>query len=216
MKELKKAFELPTPEQLVIDPDDYGPRSVEELESEINADAQVLFQQQRMFRPLWPWVFVYVLPREQQVGSILIPEHEQNKTVHEGIVLATWRPGARTVRWTKGCHVVCEECKHWTPVVQGDMEMSELKMGDHVLFPHWSGVPVSGYDTGRYRCVREIGEGCIQGVIEYADESVIDKLAEELWDLDDDNHTSRDVAVKLSERFILVDRKASSVTLSGR
>lgn len=204
--ELKKAFDEPTPEQLVL-AEWAKYHSVEEIEAEINTDAQELFQRQRMFRPLWPWVFIYCLPREQKVGSIVLPEHEQNKTVHEGIVLATWQSFWRRT-------------KRQGPYTEGGRssayQESALLPGDHVLFPHWAGVPISGYDTGKYRVVREEGEGCIQGVIEYADEPITEKLAEELRSFASENMTCAEAAAKLEERFLLVDRKASSVTISGR
>lgn len=91
-------------------------------------------------KPEYPFALVRVLDREQKRGMIILPE-KQKKTIIEGIVLDTFRPFYRKV---KGA--------------QDEVETkSSFKPGDHILFPHYEGVPVPIDDyAGDFRLVPEI------------------------------------------------------------
>ena len=71
----------------------------ERREEILDLMAQELFaSSSRRFVPMFPWVFVRVLPKRQTLSSgLILPPYEQNKTIHEGIVLATWKPHAAPV-----------------------------------------------------------------------------------------------------------------------
>lgn len=151
----------------------------------------------RTFRPLFPWVFVRVLPKEQKIGAIFTPG-SQNKVVHEGIVIATWE--------------------------QKDLDtVSQLVAGDHVLFNHFAGVNVEGfpYDkvTGSgYRCVKECAwaidkEGGIFAKVEYGVSKSLAKF------IDEDigaGSTYWEIAAAIEKEYILVPRQCGSITLSGK
>lgn len=91
-------------------------------------------------KPEYPFALVRVLDREQKRGLIILPE-KQKKTTIEGIVLDVFRPFYRKV---KGA--------------QDEVETkSSFKPGDHILFPHYEGVPVPIDDyAGDFRLVPEI------------------------------------------------------------
>jgi co-chaperonin GroES (HSP10) len=183
-----------------------------------------LFAENRMFRPMYPWVFVYTCKREQKVGHIVLPDHVQNKVVHEGIVMATWRP------FTEEHGTVDEKGRKLTRTVQ---RRSLLERGQHVLFPHWAGQPISGYNPERYRVVKECDwkvdkDGGILGILDYDDKETMPSvvLRELLGDMiraeiDEKDWTVTDhflglLAAQVNEKFFLVDREIPSVTLSGK
>lgn len=82
----------------------------------------------RLFKPFYPWILIRVLPKEQEVGSILLLE-SQRRFAYEGIVLSSW-----------------EDPKHG---------VSEVEVGDRILFPHFEGLPLPDLDEKYYRIVRE-------------------------------------------------------------
>lgn len=132
----------------------------------------------RRITPIYPWVLVRVLPKEQQLGSIYVPE-SQNKVIYEGIVLETWQPFLKSVQMRE------EDCP---PRREYYIEVkSELHPGDHVLFPHFEGMPVpylNAEEKDAYRLVRETNsrdEKCeIYGKLEYQ-EPIEEKLKEFLF-----------------------------------
>jgi co-chaperonin GroES (HSP10) len=164
------------------------------METLIDEMVQTLFQaSEKRFVPHYPWVFVRVLQKEQQTaGGLVLPE-PQNKTSHEGVVLATWKPirpnaataGEMLIAWERsvnsadtrtdldlayfeGSRAFAEYLmrRGWGEVTQffnvnGDVNekreliASSLKPGDHVLFPHWAGMPIEGFDKKYYRVVKE-------------------------------------------------------------
>lgn len=168
----------------------------EEKEKQLNVLAQELYaSHERAFLPLYPWVFVRVLKKDQTYKGLLhLPETDQNKTIHEGIVLGTWEPCRRS-EWRE----------------------SQLYPGAHVLFPHWAGLPIAGYSTERYRVIREEEwkeneQGGLFAIVEYKDESIRERLKKILAE-----GYAEDYAVdKIVDQFLLVDRDGMSVTLSGR
>jgi co-chaperonin GroES (HSP10) len=165
------------------------------------------------FTPLFPWVFVRLCSKEQQRGSLWLPDSSQNKTVHEGIVLSTWQPCTR---------------------VQDGHEIalsSELHRGDHVLFNHFAGVPIEGRGSG-YRLVKECGyapdkEGGIMATLSYEElhtkpvNVAIDivECALPAYMSGTEEGNKKD-AIRIVEHllrmFILVDLNTPSVTISGR
>lgn len=122
----------------------------------------------RRITPIYPWVLVRVLPKEQQLGKIWMPE-SQNKVMYEGIVLETWQPFLKAVQMKE---VDCPSRRDYIEV------KSELQLGDHVIFPHFEGMPVpylNEEEKDAYRLVRELArpgskddEKCvIYGKLEY-------------------------------------------------
>ena len=106
--------------------------TVEQTEALINKLAQGLYAASgRTFRPLYPWVFVRVLPDRETIGGIAVPQRSVRGRTHmlEGVVLATWEPR--------------------------EGKVSELKPGDHVCFLGFAGVPVEGFSRDLYRVVKE-------------------------------------------------------------
>lgn len=234
---------------------------VEAKEREINKLAQELYQANRTFRPCYPWIFLRILPKTQKVGSIYTPEHEQNKTIHEGIVIATWQPFTKEVGYVRQASAddpIPLQLKGFSntyAVAHGTVKMtrtiekkSQFKIGDHVLIPHWSGQPITGFDSKYYRVVKEEEwdekkEGGIFAVVDYSPvvESAREKLRQLLVEVEESNEYAQAhqeacgaegdaapdhgyvmgqlsalVAAKIEAQFLLVDREASSVTLSGR
>lgn len=180
---------------------DFTHHEDEKLEKYLNAVSQELYQRNRRFTPLYPWVFVRVLEREQQRSGIWVPGAVQNKVVHEGLVIATWLPRQKDC----GC----------------DRVSSELKIGDHVLFQHFAGVPIEGYDRDRYRVVRECdwdpaNEGGIFATVEYGGLNITQRMSHHLKK-SGFSHTQADKAVReIYENCMLIPRDMRSVTLSGK
>jgi co-chaperonin GroES (HSP10) len=171
----------------------------EERVAKIDEMCQELFAANTMFTPIYPWIFVMVCQKAQQVGGIYLPE-KQNKTAHEGIVLATWK---EKLIGGRGEYVSVR---------------SEMRLGDRVTFHHFAGQPIPGYDSDRFRVVKERDwkeEGGIFGRIDYADADTkpIEQLQRVL--LDKANIKIAELMGKIGDRFLVVDREAGSVTLSG-
>jgi co-chaperonin GroES (HSP10) len=152
-------------------------------------------------RPMFPWVLVRLCRKEQKIGGVWLPDSIQNKTLHEGIVLCTWQP--------------CQRIQNGYTL---DLS-SELSRGDRVLFHHFAGVPLEGRGSG-YRLVKEVAwavdkEGGIIAAVEGGE--LHTRPFETLRSILADPHTSVHEALRrIDEHFILVDRNATAVTLSGR
>jgi co-chaperonin GroES (HSP10) len=195
----------------------------------------------RVFRPLYPWVLVRVCEREQKVGSIICPDLAQNKTIHEGIVVATWTPftqetgkeyPADTPSLRRGKGLITGVTVPLPGMVTKTIEKhSKLEIGQHVLFPHWVGMPVKGLDDKHWRVIKEENwdeakEGGIIGVIDDSPAETkareqLRSILEEKLRVADNLCTSIEqitalVSAQIEDRFILVDRETKSVTLSGR
>ena len=102
-----------------------------------------------MVRPLFPWVLLYVLPKEQQVHGIWLPDEsgqkKQHKVTLEGIVLRVWGNGLREILSIKEggrCSVA-------------RVFQTQLKVGDVVVFPHWAGWPPDPEHSRDFRMVKE-------------------------------------------------------------
>jgi co-chaperonin GroES (HSP10) len=177
------------------------------LEVQVNQLMAELYGRNRKLTPMYPWVFVRTLPKEQKIGSIYTPDSGQNKTVHEGIVLAVWKPFEQ--RKIVGGKEVA------VPMA------SNLHPGDHVLFAHWAGLPVVGYSAKNYRIVKEEGwtadkEGGIFATVEYNDSRPAAKLEQLLERVLSDWFETEEIVEEIEKQFLLVDRDGHSVTLSGR
>jgi co-chaperonin GroES (HSP10) len=180
---------------------DLESRPLSALEAAVDELTQELFRRNRAFVPLYPWVFVRVCKREQQRSGIWLSSAVQNKTVHEGIVMATW--GER-------------QTKH-------GLAATALSPGDHVLFHHFAGVPIEGYDRDRYRVVREldwdpVNQGGIFATVEYDGVRPLAVMEELVKAAINDEYPERaflHTVAEIDERFILVDKQRRSITLSG-
>lgn len=193
--------------QQILNPSDAGQDA--EQEERLERVAQKLYQtSDRRFSPMFPWVFLRVLPKSQvTAGGIHLPA-EQNKTVHEGVVLATWRSYTRY--WTKGGEACAE------------VRRSELAPGDHVIFPHWSGIPIPGFSEKNYRLVKEHAwavdkEGGIFATVEYEDtgKDAADAVVKLVWE-GFGQLSRKGVVESIRERFIVLDKRKTSVLVSGR
>ena len=196
--------------------------SVDEKSATITKLTQDLYAQHRQLVPKHPWILLYVLPREQKIGSLFIPQ-KHHKVSLEGLVLQTWG----THNEEKGVieHGVCK--------TRVTVHRSIFKPGDHVLFPHWSGLPIPGMDEKYFRVVKEEGwskneEGGIYAMIDYDEQStssgaVLRGMLEDFEEeINTDEGTTNSayecsalLAAKIEDRFFLIDKQRTSVTLSA-
>ena len=174
----------------------------------------------RAFRPMYPWVFVQVLPKEQMYHGLIHTVSDQNKPVHEGIVLATWAPFEK--------HTGQRLLTTGATVEKYIMIKSEFDPGDHVLFPHWAGRDITGFSEEKYRVVREehdANEGGIFARVEY-DESFAtehNQLYGTLVDMlssrdgvSNDEQAAALAATQIENQFTLLSKLHRSVTFSGK
>ena len=143
-------------------------RTVRRSKDEVFEAAQRAYKSfHRRIQPIYPWVLVRVLPKEQQLGKLWMPE-SQNKILYEGVVLETWQPFDKLI----DVHYVNDN-----PLQSVEERMhieSCLNLGDHVIFPHFEGMPVpylNEEEKDAYRLIRETNsrdEKCeIYGKLEY-------------------------------------------------
>ena len=169
--------------------------------------------------PMFPRILVRVLPKEQvSRGGIVLTDHEQNKPVHEGIVLRTYKPFWQVIRrkmedWmvTKSPEVHLDENEN----VKRIWQECEVQPGDHVLFPHMAqGItPVWPLDggIGQYRLIEE---GHVLSRLEYQEKSIRDWI---LYQLGPNDSDFPEVVVDRLLRFAHVIRKDQvSKTISGK
>lgn len=128
--------------------------------------------------PTYPRILVRVLPREQQRGSLILPDSKQNKPVLEGVVLSTYKSFIKS-EWDENGNKSSFEMK------------APVRAGDHVLFPaiEFNIIPVWPLDdgVGEYRLVPEEH---LRGVLVYHKEpnaewlvktlGMTEKMAEDL------------------------------------
>lgn len=190
--------------------------TVEERILSIDMQMEDLYKANRQIQLLYPWVLVMVLKREQVLASgIVAPENNQNKPMHEGVVIASWETKIveRGTVSKEGVRLTRCEVLH-----------SELELGDHVLFHHWAGLPIHGYDDKRFRVVRErdwheTQQGGIVAKINYADRNtkavarLLDMLHLGFMDVLPSERAL--VEAKIDDAFVVVDREMQGVSLSG-
>jgi co-chaperonin GroES (HSP10) len=120
------------------------------------------------FIPMPPFVLVRVLPKDLiSDGGIILPNQQQNKPVHEGIVLETYRPYEEQVvlrdRWADGSYD-----EHVDTIIR----TCPLKQGQRVAYPHYEGVPHK-YLGEDYMLIRHSADQIkfpycqVLGIIEY-------------------------------------------------
>jgi co-chaperonin GroES (HSP10) len=178
-----------------------------------------LYDANRQFKPMPPWVLVHVLPKINKIGTLYVPD-KQNKTIHEAIVLATW------ASYTDELGIITTP--YGIKNTRTIERRSKLATGDHVLFPHWAGLPVSGLDERTYRIVKEQewatdGEGGIFATVDYDDASTepVATIRNMIWDCieAEDMTNARElaalIAARIEDRFLLVDKERKSMTVSG-
>jgi co-chaperonin GroES (HSP10) len=183
--------------------------TTQEQEDQLSTLAQELFNSgERAFTPMYPWVLVRTLQRDGfYKGLIALPEHEQNKVTHEGIVVATWKP--RLVE--KGTKQSSPDGKVLT---KATIQKSQLVIGQHVLYPHWAGQPAFGFSPALYRLVKECDweahkDGGIVGVIEYddAEDSVMGQLTNILG-IDEEGIA---LAHRILDKFCMIDKDRKAI-----
>lgn len=196
--------------------------TAEDKQKLVNLAQQLYSDAGREFTPKYPWVVVYVIPKEQKTASgIWIPDlagdKKQNKVLYEGIVLQTWEPFMKYIRVKT--HPVGsngdQATESWT-----DIEMkSELHPGDHVLFPHYEGLPLPWTNEEEFRIIRESnpkdpeGRCEVFGKLEYELESDEEVILDIIGD--SEFLTGKELINKLKEKFYLVRRRTTPLTLSG-
>lgn len=108
-------------------------KTLEEKEQELDALAQEIYQAgEHRIEPIYPWVLVRIMPKEQVRHGIHLPE-KQNRLFYEGIVLATWKPFLREytgdLKWSGEVEVINKQV--WM--------RSHVEVGDRVVFMHFEG-----------------------------------------------------------------------------
>jgi co-chaperonin GroES (HSP10) len=138
---------------------------------------------ERRIQPTWPWVLIRTVPKEQKYGGLYLPDSagsaQQNKPLHEGIVLVTWKPHWSRVRGKMtGNEFSSETREHeiWRE--------SDFKPGDRILYPGFAGLPVNFLDAQKYRIVREWtfdpNGGCL-GIVHYDGDKKYKPILDELF-----------------------------------
>jgi co-chaperonin GroES (HSP10) len=138
-------------------------KKIEDKEKQLNKVCQELYLlnlQGKRVKPLPPKIIVRVLPKEHRTESgLYTPGAVANKPVYEGIVLETFEPYNE---------------EHKTKFENGDEGIvyvprrCSVKVGDHILFPHWEGQPLSDYFDEKY--YRIIPDHCVYGTVDYKGE----------------------------------------------
>jgi co-chaperonin GroES (HSP10) len=184
----------------------------------------------RTFRPLFPWVFVRVLPKELEYksGLLVLPE-KQNKTDHEGVVLATWEPiTAEAIKTKSDSEWLID--RYRSLQYRNVAKVSVLRAGDHVMFPHWAGMPIPGFDDASYRVVKEEGwkkdeDGGIYAVVgrDEAEDPYagISEVIQQYCNAVDGSlgmyaPDIESIMQEIEKNFLVMRRGQSSVTISGR
>jgi hypothetical protein len=180
----------------------------------INDLCQKLYQEcGRSIKPRYPWVLVKVLPKIQKAFGLEMPA-AQNKIFYEGLVLETWDNFCITINDT---HEDGRTIKH-----QQVME-SRLKPGDHVVFPHFEGLPVGDMlDEHEFRLVHEVNSHDMEGrceimaKMEYQSEPVRDQLLDMVYATRESNEPDEEIVNGIVKRFILVPRSIEAKSVSGK
>lgn len=171
--------------------------------------------------PMFPKVLVRLLPREHKTkAGLWVPDGAQNKPVHEGIVLETYKPFWRSI-WKLTdidsykvitSHTLLDEQDR----IQAIWQECAVKAGDHIIFPYMAlGItPVWPLDDGRgdYRLVPE---GEIYGTLNYEKKPTKDWLSDLLIETGNVGFTG-DVATAILAKADVVRKDLPSLTTSGK
>lgn len=175
--------------------------------------------------PLFPRILVRLVPKEQTKGGILLPGgNQQNKPVHEGIVLKTYKPFWNKYRRMEDWMIVK------SPQVLTDEHFGEVKAiwqecevvpGDHILFPFMAPniTPVWPLDggIGMYRLIEE---GHVLSKVTYDSQSTLQWLTDKLISYSIVEPGTMDGEIKrlaewILERADVIRKDVESKTLSG-
>lgn len=193
------------------------PLTQREREQALDTFAQHVFKQNKSaFQPMYPWVLVRVLPKSQDYKGLLVLPEKQNKTLHEGVVLVTWKP------------------KLFLHKHGEEVRMSGFVPGERVMFPHFAGLPIPGLDESNYRIVKEEPTYDRNGKLIDNGDTIFAKLKDNgedpkealvvalqrlvLWGLELrvlDTAACNHIADIILKRFILIDREQQAITMSG-
>ena len=138
-------------------PDFQLERQLDELAMELRDSYEPALQ------PCCPWVLIRVLPKEMIVHGIIRPEHRVHKPNYEGVVLKVFKP-----RMEK--HVK-DGKEYWVE------RTSNVDVGDHVVFPHYEGLPTPFMHEDKYRIIKDDVIIC---TVEYDGETTENWLANRL------------------------------------
>lgn len=133
-----------------------GKDSLDQLRERVDAEYTI------KAKPLYPRVLVRVLGKELMYkGTIIIPDspgqNMQHKPVYEGIVLAVYES-----KWIQHRTLMDDDAEDW-PSGKGSILIEPIvKVGDHILFPHYEGQKLYSTDD-----VKFIPEHSIVGILEY-------------------------------------------------
>jgi hypothetical protein len=182
--------------------------------------------------PTFPRILVRVIPKAQvSKGGIILTDHEQNKPVHEGLVIKTYKPFWNRYKMTTVQDLYNKSLEDWLVVrspmvildedkkVKAVWQESEVQPGDHVIFPYMApGItPVWPLDDGKGN-YRLIEEGHILAVLRYKTESTsqwLRKLVNKVGGLElQDGGVDEMVAVLLKNADV-IRKDVTSKTLSG-
>jgi co-chaperonin GroES (HSP10) len=162
----------------------------------------------RVVTPIYPRIFIRVLPKETTYGSIVLPDHQQNKVQWEGMVLATYESF-----WRKLIDSTESRFRRDRIIITTENEKrvlieSSVKPGDHILFPYHVGIPDPVFDAKKYRI---ISENDVSAVLSYKHPSPIDTLREIIG-----QDPAREWCIAtITEKFDLVRKNVMSKTRSG-
>ena len=228
-----------TPEQRIAEID----KQITELKSKADNAVFNLFEYyERSVRPLYPWILVKVFPKQRKINGIWTPGSlaegtggTQNTVMYEGMVLRTWGPFWKTIL------VKTEEhSREHGQVVRTEthrvQQMSEVKSGDIIMFPHYEGLPVpylNETDKDGFRLIREHNPAdrrCeAMAVVDYSDNTIEKQLAEELvntmrcmdngydgYTLFSDTDIIQPLVKKLLEKFVICPKDMEMKSTSGK
>jgi co-chaperonin GroES (HSP10) len=117
-------------------------KSASELQQQlVNLCVDIYLSGAERFTPIHPFVLVRVLPKDMvSEGGIVLPNERQNKPVHEGIVLETYRPYTEEVVLKDIIHkgTAGERVIEYIGTIRRECP---LKVGDRVAYPYYEGIP---------------------------------------------------------------------------
>ena len=196
---VNKAFEQPVKEAK-------SKREMTDLVERMYAETE------RYLQPLKPFIFVRTLPRSTvTAGGVLMPE-KQNKPNIEAVVLAVYEPYVEkvferafieNVGWVDRDISVFNEC--------------DIKVGDHIIMPHFVGLPDSFLDEREYRLIKEDDATAVLHYREKGElrQIVKDGMLQALSTSDGNNSILDDYLDALFVHFDVVPKEIQSRTTSG-
>ncbi len=162
----------------------------------------------RIVQPLYPWLLVRPLERSTVTASglVVMPE-KQNKPNLESVVLQVWKPFWENVEKenTKTGEIL--KVRVWNE--------SDLKPGDHIVHPHYVGLPDSYLNEKDYRYLKEED---VTSKLEYRIKGWLQKELYHLVDtFDFETDGTKNFVDQVFERFDIVPKYGyHSLTTSGK